>query len=324
MVQRFPSSSPIVSVIIPLYNKELTVARAIHSVLRQSVSDFEIIVVNDGSTDKSYDAAVAIHDQRIHVISQENVGPGGARNAGAAFSKAPLLAFLDADDEWAEQFLENGIAALMDWPECIAYACGYDSQSFRAQRPNKVAAFATQPGPSEVNLNSTGAALKMRVDALHSSCVVIRRSVFFRANGFYDRNRCVYGEDSFLWAQILFDGRIFWDPCELVIFHVEDSDLGYAKKYRRSARPLVLHKASLLSRFSESKKEAFQRMIVEFSLKDIETLLISGRICEAIFLRISNKNYSVSLFFRDIKFYAGSAFRRYKSKYTLRRLGSKN
>lgn len=88
-----------ISVIIPLYNKAEIVARSIQSVLSQSYKDFELIVVDDGSTDDSYDIVENIHDSRIRLIHQENGGPSKARNTGVHYAKGDWIVFLDADDE---------------------------------------------------------------------------------------------------------------------------------------------------------------------------------------------------------------------------------
>ena len=95
------------SVIIPLYNKENFVLGAIESVLVQTYQNFEIIVVNDGSTDKSLEVVKAIKSDKIEILSQNNSGVSVARNAGAKVARFNFLAFLDADDTWDKEFLES-------------------------------------------------------------------------------------------------------------------------------------------------------------------------------------------------------------------------
>ncbi|NNE09995.1 MAG: glycosyltransferase family 2 protein, partial [Gemmatimonadetes bacterium] len=98
-----------VSIIVPLYNKERTVVSAIEKALGQSSSAFELIVVDDGSTDGSV-AALAPFEDRIQLLTQENAGPSAARNAGARVARFPVLAFLDADDEIHEDFVRSHLA----------------------------------------------------------------------------------------------------------------------------------------------------------------------------------------------------------------------
>ena len=95
-----------ISVIIPLYNKEPIIERSLQSVLSQDYDDFEVVVVNDGSTDRSADIVRSINDPRIRLIEQENGGPSKARNTGVKNAKGEWILFLDADDEMLSGALE--------------------------------------------------------------------------------------------------------------------------------------------------------------------------------------------------------------------------
>lgn len=100
------------SVVIPVYNRENTVRRAIESVLRQTYEDLEVIVVDDGSTDGTKDVVTAIEDDRLHYFYQENQGAQVARNRGIMEATGDWIAFLDSDDEWVPNKLEKQIAVL--------------------------------------------------------------------------------------------------------------------------------------------------------------------------------------------------------------------
>ena len=91
--------TPKISVIIPLYNKEKIVERSVNSVLSQSFKNFELIIVDDGSTDNSFEIVNNIKDDRIRLMRQENGGPSKARNTGAKRACGEWIVFLDADDE---------------------------------------------------------------------------------------------------------------------------------------------------------------------------------------------------------------------------------
>lgn len=88
----------LVSVIMPSYNAEKTIGRAIDSVLNQSYSNFELIVVNDGSKDKTADVVNSFHDQRIRLVNQPNMGLSGARNSGLSYARGEFVTFIDSDD----------------------------------------------------------------------------------------------------------------------------------------------------------------------------------------------------------------------------------
>ncbi len=115
-----------ISVIIPLYNKEKQIAHTLRSVLCQGFLDFEIIVVNDGSTDSSMEAVASVRDSRIRIIHQENAGVSASRNRGIAEAKYDLIAFLDADDEWHEDYLKTQFELTLRCPQCSVFACGYE------------------------------------------------------------------------------------------------------------------------------------------------------------------------------------------------------
>ena len=106
------------SVVIPLYNKAHTIEDTLNSVLSQTFSEFEVLIINDGSTDNGIDVIKEFTDDpRIRVINQENQGVSAARNKGVAESKYDYIAFLDGDDEWMPGFLEKIKDAIERFPE---------------------------------------------------------------------------------------------------------------------------------------------------------------------------------------------------------------
>ncbi len=114
---------PLISVIIPMFNAEQTVGETIESVLSQTWSDFELIIVNDGSTDDSLALIQQLDDPRIQIISQANAGASASRNRGLAAATGDFIAFLDADDLWTADKLEAQLQALQSDPEAaVAYS----------------------------------------------------------------------------------------------------------------------------------------------------------------------------------------------------------
>ena len=114
---------PYISVIIPLYNKELIVERSIKSVLNQSFKDFELIIVDDGSTDGSVSIVESIHDDRIRLFKQENGGPSKAKNTGVLNAKSSWVVFLDADDELLDGALNTYANFIGDHPDADIIDC---------------------------------------------------------------------------------------------------------------------------------------------------------------------------------------------------------
>src|ERR1700680_3290107 len=101
-----PPPRPSVSVVVPLYNKARYIARSLDSIARQTFQDFEVLVIDDGSTDGGGAIAAATGDCRLRVVAQQNRGVGAARNRGITEGTGNLVAFLDADDTWEPAFLE--------------------------------------------------------------------------------------------------------------------------------------------------------------------------------------------------------------------------
>lgn len=97
---------PVISIVVPLYNKECSIKKTIESVLQQTYPFFELLIVNDGSTDRSLSCVQGFADERIRIINKPNGGVSSARNLGIKRSRFDWIAFLDGDDEWTKDHLE--------------------------------------------------------------------------------------------------------------------------------------------------------------------------------------------------------------------------
>lgn len=116
---------PLISIIIPLYNKGFIVSKTLQSVLTQTFTDFEMIIVNDGSTDNGFEIVSQFSDDRIIFFQQENKGAAAARNLGIEKATGELIAFLDADDYWFPNHLEEIFKLYTDFPNCGMYGSRY-------------------------------------------------------------------------------------------------------------------------------------------------------------------------------------------------------
>jgi len=117
---------PKFSIIIPLYNKEKHIVQTIHSVFNQRYSDFEIIIVNDGSTDNGLKEVLNIIHDKLIVFDNENKGVSEARNFAMQHANGDYFAFLDADDVWDENHLLNLNQLIDSFPNCGLYCCNYN------------------------------------------------------------------------------------------------------------------------------------------------------------------------------------------------------
>lgn len=120
-----------VSAVIPSYNREKTIRRCIDSVLRQTYAVGEIIVVDDGSTDRTLEILANEYRETVKVIKQSHKGAQAARNAGILAAKGEYIAFLDSDDEWTEKKIELQMRALERKPDAVACGNAYIVQNGR-------------------------------------------------------------------------------------------------------------------------------------------------------------------------------------------------
>ncbi len=114
-----------ISVVIPLYNKEKQIAHTLQSVFAQTFQDFEIVIVDDGSTDNSVKEVKKFDDPRVLLIQQSNAGVSAARNRGIEEANGELIAFLDADDEWMPEFLQTILQLKKIYFNCKVWATSY-------------------------------------------------------------------------------------------------------------------------------------------------------------------------------------------------------
>ena len=122
-----------ISVVIPLYNKERQIAHTLRSVFAQTFQDFEVVIVDDGSTDGSVAEVEKFTDSRIRLIRQVNAGVAAARNRGIEEAQGELIAFLDADDEWKPEYLATQYHLYQKYPECSVYACNYEFREYEGK-----------------------------------------------------------------------------------------------------------------------------------------------------------------------------------------------
>lgn len=178
------------SVVIPLYNKELSISNTIQSVLDQTFQNFEIVIVNDGSTDNSVKEVEKFDDKRIRLIHQENQGVSAARNKGIKEARNEWVAFLDGDDLWEEDHLETLNGMIQVYPADKVFTTSYiQSNQTETERTTKTI---------DVIDNYFKAALERRVTWTSIMCV--NKEVFDKVGGF--NIKLSRGEDLDLWARI--------------------------------------------------------------------------------------------------------------------------
>jgi glycosyltransferase involved in cell wall biosynthesis len=275
---------PRFTAVLPLYNKADTINRAIGSVLAQTAGDCEVIVVDDGSTDGSAEAIDKAYLPSIRLVRQANAGPGAARNAGAAAATGELLAFLDCDDEWKPGFLEAAAKALDANPDCAAYVAAYSSTRKNIHE-DILLRMIPETGPRTIDCVARPVDMKAYIDCFHSSSTVVRRETFERYGGYYDRDRCVYGEDSYFWLQVALAERVYFDRKALTYFHVEDSDLGVSQKGRHPRRPALIHPEPLRKNCPPERRAQLETLLAFLRLIETQKLVAQGKFHDIAGLR---------------------------------------
>ena len=238
------------SVIIPLYNKAPYVQRALNSVLAQSLRDFELIVVDDGSTDAGAEIVTRCRDPRVRLIRQANAGPGAARNRGLRVATGEFVAFLDADDEWLPEFLVRATGHLREhnWVASISMGCrdtgGADGVKEALWDMREIT-----NGHYCVGSENHSAEFVVSLLAYMSPCATVcRRSMMARYGGFLDKWKCLYGEDANLWLQVLLNEVVAVSREPLVLVHSEASALSGNRTGPHPIEPFLRDPSELYAR----------------------------------------------------------------------------
>ncbi len=194
------------SVIIPLYNKVAYVKLAIDSVLNQTFPDYELIIVNDGSTDKSLEVVQKIKKstpRQIIIIDQVNQGVSTARNNGIAAATYPYIAFLDADDWWDKSFLAEMRTLIEAYPDAAVYSCNY----YKVKNSQNIPAIiGIEAGFKKGYINYFRTYSNTFWMPVHSSNTVVKKKVFNEIGTFSDKLK--FAEDFDLWIRIALKDKI--------------------------------------------------------------------------------------------------------------------
>lgn len=207
------------SIVIPLYNKYEYIKKTIDSVLSQTYPYFEVIVVDDGSTDGSATVVEKIGDQRIRLIKQENKGVSAARNTGIKASKFEFIAFIDGDDWWHEDFLLKITNLVEDYPHLDFFASKFASIKNQQMITSFDELFQNNKNTTfnlfEVGYNNRDAALP-----IHTSSVVIKKKALLNAGGFDERIH--FFEDYDLFMRVAIHSDVAYANFQPLSFYYQD------------------------------------------------------------------------------------------------------
>jgi len=256
------SETPLISIIIPLYNKEKFIRRSLESVFSQSYSNIEIVVVNDGSTDGSREIVLSMDDPRIRLIDKPNGGVSSARNRGIDEAKGVYIAFLDADDVWREKHLEVLMEGFHLYPDAAIVANALE--------------YRWEEGDKHSNINHNGIPKWKEENYLHSlsqgsfpihigSCIFKKELLNRHQIRFYEHMRL--SEDVNLMLRVSRLGRVVRSNYTGLIYYQDD--LQSAMKQKEMNAALVPHyfEGMQSEKWSEQEEVQVRRFLLREYLK---------------------------------------------------------
>ncbi|MGN0995842.1 MAG: glycosyltransferase family 2 protein [Candidatus Ventricola sp.] len=270
-----------ISIIMPVYNGERFVAEAIDSILAQSVRDWELIVVNDGSTDGTQVVLERYAvDPRIRLIRQENGGVSSARNAGIVAARGEYLAFLDADDTWYPDCLETYQRMAKAYPKAVLLGAANDIRLQNGAMTDTAGYFADKPETLCLEDFFEAYAQDKRAKCYNMLSTCMRADAVRRAEGF--RVGCRIGEDLALSLRVSAYGPVALTAHKASLYNKLNStasrDVSFDPDwYFFDEVQTLLRDESIPAR----KRENLRRVMAWFQMRRARHYLIDGRRSEA-------------------------------------------
>jgi glycosyltransferase involved in cell wall biosynthesis len=273
-----------ISIVIPLFNKAQTIKRSIESIQNQSFAEYEVLIVNDGSTDNSLDSAVEAiaEDDRFKIIEQSNQGVSVARNTGVKHSKYKYIAFLDGDDEWNSRYLEEMVNSTEAFPDAVMF-CAAGVVKDEVTTHERIA---------EIYNNKT-----LQVDFFenphvffHISATVVKKEAFLNVNGFTPG--MVANEDYELSFKLAMTGNVVYVGKKLCVYWGDDPN--QATKRNRAKQEIHPDKIMrLLKIHNFAKQIEVSKNFYIFEAYEIRHIILS--------LLKSNNKLELKLFLNTIE-----------------------
>lgn len=202
-----------ISVIVPIRNKGPHLRRAIDSILKQEHQSFELILVDDNSSDNSMQIINTYYDPRIRVYSRNEPGPGGyaARNLAMEVSDCDWIAFLDADDEWSKEHLSSVAKLILEFPDAGLFTAGWISKMNDSEMVHPYFMQAKEKGTHLVSLYHYLRAQNQGMRLCCTPVIVANKSKILSVGGFPD-GRAKKGGDLYLWIRMIQRFSLYYSP----------------------------------------------------------------------------------------------------------------
>ena len=275
-----------VSVVIPLYNKEKQVGRTLESVLAQTFKDFEVVIVDDGSTDGSAEVVKTFDDPRIRLIRQANAGVSAARNRGIDAARYDYIALLDADDLWEPEYLATQVNLIKEYPECDVFATDYVMQKDNGERINTTINKLPFTAESGILTNYFEVAACSNPPLWTSSSIISKNSIK-NIGGFPIGIKV--GEDLLTWARLACRYQIAYVKTPLATFNIEGYSINEDPK-REPEEPDIVGKELIA-------------LAKEFNTPHIkEYISLWFKMRSSVYLRLGQNRKSIMEALRGLRF----------------------
>jgi glycosyltransferase involved in cell wall biosynthesis len=272
----------LISVIVPLFNKGAYLDRALDSIAAQTHTELEVVIVDDGSTDDGPDRVRRRSDPRIRLVSQGNAGPGAARNRGLTEIRGALVAFLDADDAWAPEYLASAAREFERLGEdVVAVTSGYVDWPEGVSREPLWRRRGLADGVHRVHPDTSAARFIALVAYMTPCTTVARTDVLRRWGGFYDRAGARYAEDAVLWLKLLLNHPVYFSMTPLMHFHREASALSSNYAGARPVESFLLDPQSVEAACPPDLQPALHRFYAARACKTACILSLWGDLARA-------------------------------------------
>lgn len=261
------------SVVIPLYNKEKCIAYTLESVLKQTDQNFEIIIVDDGSTDKSVDIVKSFHDKRIHLYCQKNAGVSAARNRGIEKSKYELIAFLDADDEWLPNHLQE-LGSLTDkFSDHQVFATNYMMIENGNEKKFPIDTGTLCLAQSKGTLSHYFDVAVKTSPPLWTSAICVKKRTILDVGAFPVGIHL--GEDLIVWARLASNFQIAYSKDISAIYHLDKNESSVSRQKEPDSNDYVgVELKKLLLTVNEINKKGLKRYIAKWHKMRLNEYLI--------------------------------------------------